>query len=281
MDKKNTILLTIIAIATLLVAMVGATFAYFTAQRGQGAQADITVTTSTSDSVIYGTFNPLMIVATQQNFGQGLGSQRGTSQGTITLTSSDNANREDIADYCYTSTIKISENDFNYKPQSEDVVEPQPKIPELLLQIWKDTHEYSSEVINDMSYKTLEGTFKICDQENGINKEDGCSEDMQEIKGYDLTEFGKSATAGQEDPGTTVDIQIPLTSEEDDESKLPYVHHIKASSSAEETVSVMWKATITLVNHEFDQQYNTNKKFLAKWVFTPVDCDTGDPVATD
>ena len=31
-NKKNTILLTVIAVATLLVAVVGATFAYFTAQ---------------------------------------------------------------------------------------------------------------------------------------------------------------------------------------------------------------------------------------------------------
>ena len=31
MERKNTILLTVIAIATLLVAVVGATFAYFTA----------------------------------------------------------------------------------------------------------------------------------------------------------------------------------------------------------------------------------------------------------
>ena len=70
MEKKNTVLLTVIAIATLLVAMVGATFAYFTAQRGDGAQADITVTTSTSDSIVYGSFNPLILKATQQNFNQ-------------------------------------------------------------------------------------------------------------------------------------------------------------------------------------------------------------------
>ena len=32
MDKKNTVLLTVIAVATLLVAVVGATFAYFSAR---------------------------------------------------------------------------------------------------------------------------------------------------------------------------------------------------------------------------------------------------------
>lgn len=49
MEKKNTVLLTVIAVATLLVAVVGATFAYFTASTaGSGAG---TVNTSTTTSV--------------------------------------------------------------------------------------------------------------------------------------------------------------------------------------------------------------------------------------
>ena len=48
MEKKNTILLTVIAVATLLVAVVGATFAYFTATNtntGAGQSAEVTTTT--------------------------------------------------------------------------------------------------------------------------------------------------------------------------------------------------------------------------------------------
>lgn len=47
MEKKNTILLTVIAVATLLVAVVGATFAYFTAttQTGDGTGTTATQTT--------------------------------------------------------------------------------------------------------------------------------------------------------------------------------------------------------------------------------------------
>ena len=48
MEKKNTILLTVIAVATLLVAVVGATFAYFTATNstsGNGGTADVTTDT--------------------------------------------------------------------------------------------------------------------------------------------------------------------------------------------------------------------------------------------
>ena len=48
MEKKNTILLTVIAVATLLVAVVGATFAYFTATTtpsGAGEEAEVTTNT--------------------------------------------------------------------------------------------------------------------------------------------------------------------------------------------------------------------------------------------
>ena len=53
MEKKNTILLTVIAVATLLVAVVGATFAYFTAANnpGDGATDTATVTTETVSAI--------------------------------------------------------------------------------------------------------------------------------------------------------------------------------------------------------------------------------------
>ncbi len=49
MERKNTVLLTVIAVATLLVAVVGATFAYFTAtttttDKGTGTSAELTTT---------------------------------------------------------------------------------------------------------------------------------------------------------------------------------------------------------------------------------------------
>ncbi len=49
MEKKNTVLLTVIAVATLLVAVVGATFAYFTAANGTNGNAagNVNVNTAT------------------------------------------------------------------------------------------------------------------------------------------------------------------------------------------------------------------------------------------
>ena len=45
MEKRNTLLLTVIAVATLLVAVVGATFAYFASSSDTANTLDLDVTT--------------------------------------------------------------------------------------------------------------------------------------------------------------------------------------------------------------------------------------------
>lgn len=57
MEKKNTVLLTVIAVATLLVAVVGATFAYFTATNGTTGYATGTTNVKTAESVAGVTLN--------------------------------------------------------------------------------------------------------------------------------------------------------------------------------------------------------------------------------
>ena len=54
MDKKNTMLLTVIAVATLLVAVVGATFAYFTASNTATGSTTATVQTEKVGTVAVG-----------------------------------------------------------------------------------------------------------------------------------------------------------------------------------------------------------------------------------
>lgn len=49
MEKKNTVLLTVIAIATLLVAVVGATFAYFSANQTNTAKVTVEASTAAND----------------------------------------------------------------------------------------------------------------------------------------------------------------------------------------------------------------------------------------
>ena len=62
-NRKNTILLTVIAVATLLVAVVGATFAFFTASGSSTTKGDVTVSTGTAGSSTFGTLTAINIYA--------------------------------------------------------------------------------------------------------------------------------------------------------------------------------------------------------------------------
>ena len=115
-NKKNTILLTVIAVATLLVAVVGATFAYFTAQGGTGTSANVTVTTGTAASSEFGTFGAINIYADATTFAKGKPDATGTTTGTVswtapgatTTTTPSEADRS----FCYTADLIITANTF-------------------------------------------------------------------------------------------------------------------------------------------------------------------------
>ena len=125
-NRKNTILLTVIAVATLLVAVVGATFAYFTAQDDGDVTRNINVTTSTTDSATF-TLEPITITANQTNFAQGKGDQTAVSTGTASFTAN---NTDETSEFCYTLTINVANNDFEYTTDEST--------PELVLDVTKD-----------------------------------------------------------------------------------------------------------------------------------------------
>ena len=133
-NRKNTILLTVIAVATLLVAVVGATFAYFTAQEGKDVSRGVSVTTDTTDSAIF-TLDPISITANQTNFAQGLGDQKQTVTGTASFTAN---STDETSEFCYTLTINVANNGFGYTTEEET--------PELVLDVTKDAGTKSTPV---------------------------------------------------------------------------------------------------------------------------------------
>ena len=103
-NRKNTILLTVIAVATLLVAVVGATFAYFTAQGGTSQTGNINVQTEAAASSSFEIDGSLAILANMDNFAQVGGStQARTISGVAKFTAGtgDGAQTE----FCYTATL--------------------------------------------------------------------------------------------------------------------------------------------------------------------------------
>ena len=103
-NKKNTILLTVIAVATLLVAVVGATFAYFSAQGGGSATNNIEVKTEAAASSSFSIDKNLAILANMDNFAQGTGeTQADTMTGTVEFTAGTGTGAQ--TEFCYSATI--------------------------------------------------------------------------------------------------------------------------------------------------------------------------------
>ena len=109
-NRKNTILLTVIAVATLLVAVVGATFAYFTAQGGSSVQTPVNVQTANTSNGSFVTNGSISINANQENFYEGAGDQKSTATATVTYTASSTS----ASDFCYTVGLQVTTNNFEY-----------------------------------------------------------------------------------------------------------------------------------------------------------------------
>ena len=69
-NKKNAIVLSIVAVVTLIALVVGATYAYFQNQYGSASNADVNVTTYTTDMLTFETGNAISLYADQTTFGQ-------------------------------------------------------------------------------------------------------------------------------------------------------------------------------------------------------------------
>lgn len=241
-NRKNTILLTVIAVATLLVAVVGATFAYFTAQGGAGDQADVNVQTETTSSTAMVVNGSIFLHATPDNFDTAETSHLNSeTDAYATVTWRPSTAEGTDPDFCYTVTLNITENDTEYDP--EDVDED---VPELLFNIQKSTTDLSGNSavqtpiatgINELTYATVEET------NTGTTR--------GAISGWDVT--GKKGTwliRGDQADGS---------------------HKITGTSAAD--TKEYWHADMTLVNLDRNQQYNTNKTVVGTLVFANGTCD--------
>ena len=152
-NKKNTILLTVIAVATLLVAVVGATFAYFTAQGGDALSKQVNVITGTAGNSSFAIDGAINIYADATTFAQGKGNATGSSNGTVSFTAPGAAGEQtpDTADlqFCYSVSLNITANDFTYTVNEST--------PELTLDVTKE----GTAVITAMDITTKNGEIKI------------------------------------------------------------------------------------------------------------------------
>ena len=156
-NKKQALILSIIAVVTLIALVVGATFAYFKAQGGTGSSTDVKVTTYTTDMLTFTTGNAISLYADQSSFGQEKGSLSGETFAKATLVANNKTNEATDNYYVY---FNIENNTFKYT-LGEDK-------PELILTvIGPDGNEVTS--LPGLVYKTVQ------DREN------------KTVKGFDVT----------------------------------------------------------------------------------------------
>ena len=134
MEKKNTLLLTVIAVATLLVAVVGATFAYFGSFSTDNIQpANVNVTTGSGQSVVFKTTGKDMIYTVpDKNMGAGEGTElveAGKGDGSLTVSLSAGTTEATTTctyDVVYTGTpvyTKVVDGEFIYTLTAPDADE--------------------------------------------------------------------------------------------------------------------------------------------------------------
>ena len=111
MEKKKPIILSVIALLALVALVVGATFAYFQAQVGEGKSADIVVKTYTVDTFTFSTGSQISLNLDQDNFASGKGNITGSTYASATLTANNKTNTATEHYYLY---LNIENNTFTY-----------------------------------------------------------------------------------------------------------------------------------------------------------------------
>ena len=143
MENKKTKIVSVVSIIALALTLFTATYAYFAAQTGEGAQTDIKINASTVDTLTFETGSIISLSLDQDNFASGKGNQTGSTFAKVMLSANSKTNTATKYYYLY---LNISKNTFTYT-QNEDT-------PEILLTIKDDAgNEITS--INDLTYKTV------------------------------------------------------------------------------------------------------------------------------
>ena len=207
MKDKKVKLFSAIALVALALLVVGATYAYFQSQHGSASNADIKVTTNTTDLLTFETGDAINITADQETFAQGKGNRTGSTFARATLQANNKTNTAAANYYMY---LNIETNTFTYTNTDK---------PELILQVVDKTSGNPVTSITGLNYVT------VTDGKN------------TSISGFDIT---------------NKDGLIALFSNKE----------ISASPKTVEEYTI----TITLVNHNFDQNVNTGKNLSGKLI---------------
>ena len=143
MEKKKVKLFSALALVALALLVVGATYAYFQNQYGSASNANVKVTTYTTDMLTFETGSNISITAGQDDFASGKGNKTGQTFARATLQAN---NKTNTATGKYNVYLNIENNSFTYTNTGT---------PELLLQVINKTTGTPITSITGLVYKTV------------------------------------------------------------------------------------------------------------------------------
>ena len=143
MENKKTKIISVVSIIGLALTLVTATYAFFAAQTGEGAQTDIKINASTVDTLTFETGSALSLSLDQDNFASGKGNQTGSTFAKAMLSANSKTNTATKNYYLY---LNIAKNTFNYTQDTNT--------PEILLTV-KDGSNNEITSVSGLTYKTV------------------------------------------------------------------------------------------------------------------------------
>ena len=143
MENKKVKISAIISLIALIVLVVGATYAFFQAQMGEGKQTDITVKSTTTDLLTFEVGDSLLFEISMENFSKGAGNLSGETFAQANLIAN---NKTNVASSSYNVYLLINANNFKYSMAD--------KKAELLLQI-TDPSGNSLTSVDGLTYTTV------------------------------------------------------------------------------------------------------------------------------
>ena len=111
MENRKTKIISVVAVVALALTVITATYAYFQAQVGDPASADIKVTANTVDTFTFSNGSAISFSINQDNFASGKGNQTGSTYASATLTANNKTNTATDHYYLY---LNIESNTFTY-----------------------------------------------------------------------------------------------------------------------------------------------------------------------
>ncbi len=111
MENRKTKIISVVAVVALALTVITATYAYFQAQVGDPASADIKVTANTVDTFTFSNGSAISFSINQDNFASGKGNQTGSTYASATLTANNKTNTATEHYYLY---LNIENNSFTY-----------------------------------------------------------------------------------------------------------------------------------------------------------------------